>query len=122
MKCRALRGLSAGAQLNQLCCDVIDRKNIDGRADCGRRFGHPGPTDDATRRLRLLASHRIHHSREIAHRDKNFAVYFPIWDVLFGTYYAPAREEFPATGIQGVTIRTLWEAASWPFIKWTRTC
>ena len=42
--------------------------------------------------------HRIHHSREKLHRDKNFAQFFPIYDVIFGTWYAPAREEFPRTG------------------------
>ena len=33
--------------------------------------------------------HRIHHSRLPQHADKNFAAYFPIWDVLFGTYWHP---------------------------------
>ena len=42
--------------------------------------------------------HRIHHSRLPEHRDKNFAQFFPFIDMLFGTYYAPARDEFPATG------------------------
>lgn len=31
--------------------------------------------------------HRIHHSAEIDHRDKNFGSIFPIWDHIFGTYY-----------------------------------
>jgi sterol desaturase/sphingolipid hydroxylase (fatty acid hydroxylase superfamily) len=43
--------------------------------------------------------HRIHHSIELKHRDKNFAFQFPIWDVLFGTSYFPARDEFPRTGL-----------------------
>jgi sterol desaturase/sphingolipid hydroxylase (fatty acid hydroxylase superfamily) len=42
--------------------------------------------------------HRIHHSVEAHHRDKNFAQFFPIYDVLFGTYYGPSREEYPHTG------------------------
>ena len=45
--------------------------------------------------------HRIHHSRLPQHRDKNFAATFPVWDILFGTYYAPARDEFPPTGVDG---------------------
>lgn len=45
--------------------------------------------------------HRIHHSRLPQHRDKNFANYYPIWDVIFGTYYEPARDEYPATGVEG---------------------
>jgi sterol desaturase/sphingolipid hydroxylase (fatty acid hydroxylase superfamily) len=43
--------------------------------------------------------HRIHHSIERPHRDKNFAFQFPIWDVLFGTAYFPTRDEFPRTGL-----------------------
>ena len=42
--------------------------------------------------------HRIHHSREEKHHDKNFAQFFPFFDILFGTYYAPADYEFPQTG------------------------
>jgi hypothetical protein len=37
-------------------------------------------------------------SRNIA---KNFVAFFPIWDILFGTYYHPARDEFPPTGVEG---------------------
>jgi len=42
--------------------------------------------------------HRIHHSRLPGHRDRNFAQYFPFLDRLFGSYYAPGRDEFPPTG------------------------
>lgn len=39
--------------------------------------------------------HRIHHSVEPQHWDRNFAALFPIWDMLFGTaYYAKGREIF----------------------------
>jgi len=43
-------------------------------------------------------SHRIHHSIEPAHFDRNFGVIFSVWDRLFGTHYAGA-DEYPATGI-----------------------
>lgn len=46
--------------------------------------------------------HRIHHSRLPQHRDRNFAQYFPVIDRLFGTYYRPARDEFPPTGADGL--------------------
>ncbi len=46
--------------------------------------------------------HRIHHSIEPRHQHKNFAQFFPVIDILFGTYYAPGREEFPATGTTGL--------------------
>jgi len=34
--------------------------------------------------------HFIHHSKRREHHNRNFANYFPIWDHLFGTYYAGA--------------------------------
>src|SRR6266404_3990066 len=43
--------------------------------------------------------HRIHHSLEERHFDKNFAFMFPMWDVIFGTAYFPARDEYPKTGL-----------------------
>ncbi len=43
--------------------------------------------------------HRIHHSTDPHHRDRNFATFFPFIDRLFGTYYAPAVGEYPATGL-----------------------
>ena len=33
--------------------------------------------------------HRWHHTNEEAGLDKNFAGFFPFWDLLFGTYYMP---------------------------------
>lgn len=54
---------------------------------------------------RLLVSpavHRVHHSSELAHRDKNFAAYFSFWDVLFGTYHPPPPGRWPAVGTDGL--------------------
>jgi sterol desaturase/sphingolipid hydroxylase (fatty acid hydroxylase superfamily) len=66
-------------------------------------------------------THRIHHSRLPQHHDRNFAAYFPIWDVVFGTYYAPARDEFPPTGVDGEKdFRSLGEAIIFPFREWHR--
>jgi sterol desaturase/sphingolipid hydroxylase (fatty acid hydroxylase superfamily) len=45
--------------------------------------------------------HRIHHSRLEKHYDKNLTASFPIWDILFGTYYAPAKDEYPLPGVEG---------------------
>lgn len=47
--------------------------------------------------------HRLHHSSEEKHFNKNFANIFPLWDVLFGTYLAPEKGEFPPTGLQPVS-------------------
>jgi len=46
--------------------------------------------------------HRIHHSLEERHFDKNFAICFSIWDRLFGTAYEPQPDEWPSVGIAGV--------------------
>jgi len=47
--------------------------------------------------------HRIHHSVERQHQDKNFADALPIFDIVFGTYVKPTRDEFPATGLSDGT-------------------
>jgi sterol desaturase/sphingolipid hydroxylase (fatty acid hydroxylase superfamily) len=39
------------------------------------------------------AHHQIHHSCKPQHINKNMAFMFPIWDVLFGTFYLPAEKE-----------------------------
>jgi len=43
--------------------------------------------------------HRWHHSREPAAIDKNFAGFFPVWDILFGTYYMPRHRRPVNVGI-----------------------
>lgn len=45
--------------------------------------------------------HRIHHSIERQHFDKNFGAVFTVWDRLFGTLYH-GRHEYPATGVKDV--------------------
>jgi sterol desaturase/sphingolipid hydroxylase (fatty acid hydroxylase superfamily) len=65
--------------------------------------------------------HRIHHSRMREHFDQNFAAFFPIWDVLFGTYHYPKRDEYPSTGVHGEKeVQTLWEGATLAFREWHR--
>lgn len=69
----------------------------------------------------LLSSpqyHRIHHSILPEHRDKNFAVWFPIYDVMFGTAHRPKPDEFPETGVAGVEVATLSDAVMLPFDRW----
>jgi len=44
--------------------------------------------------------HRIHHSIERRHWDKNFGVFTTLWDALFGTAHFPAKDEWPATGVE----------------------
>ena len=64
--------------------------------------------------------HRIHHSIEPQHRDRNFTNWFPIWDILFGTVWRPRPGERPATGGDGVHVKTLSEAFLLPITGWRR--
>lgn len=64
--------------------------------------------------------HRIHHSLEPQHFDRNFALWFPVWDVLFGTAWRPRAGEYPATGVSGVEVTSLPQAAALPFCGWYR--
>lgn len=43
--------------------------------------------------------HRIHHSIEPQHWNKNFSGLLPLFDIVFGTVWRPERDEFPATGL-----------------------
>lgn len=65
--------------------------------------------------------HRIHHSRLLKHRHKNFAAYFPIWDIIFGTYYHPHRDDFPPTGVdEDPDVKSVGEAMAIPFKGWMK--
>jgi sterol desaturase/sphingolipid hydroxylase (fatty acid hydroxylase superfamily) len=53
---------------------------------------------------KIIASpvfHRWHHSNEVEAQDKNFAGFFPIWDLLFGTFYMPDGKQPESFGIIG---------------------
>lgn len=43
--------------------------------------------------------HRIHHSLDPAHFDKNFSGRMPFWDIVFGTVHFPKRDEKVAVGL-----------------------
>jgi len=66
-------------------------------------------------------THRIHHSKLPEHIDKNFAAIFPLWDVIFGTYYHPKKGECPPCGLaSGETVRSFRYALLMPFITWVK--
>jgi sterol desaturase/sphingolipid hydroxylase (fatty acid hydroxylase superfamily) len=66
-------------------------------------------------------THRIHHSYLPQHIDKNFVAFFPIWDILFGTYYQPADDEFPLTGVPGEKeIESVWEVQIFALREWRK--
>jgi sterol desaturase/sphingolipid hydroxylase (fatty acid hydroxylase superfamily) len=62
--------------------------------------------------------HRIHHSVEPEHYDKNFSTSFPIMDVIFGTAYHPTPDEYPETGLSTRENPNLWQGIIWPFRGW----
>jgi sterol desaturase/sphingolipid hydroxylase (fatty acid hydroxylase superfamily) len=64
--------------------------------------------------------HRIHHSIEERHRNKNFAQFFPIIDIVFGTYYHPQTNEFPKTGLADKEEISFKESLLQPFTTWIK--
>ena len=46
--------------------------------------------------------HRIHHSLEERHFDKNFGAFTTLWDRVFGTCHMPVKDEWPAVGLADV--------------------
>lgn len=65
--------------------------------------------------------HWIHHSKLPQHHDKNFAIWLPAYDVIFGSYYRPSVDEYPPTGLaSGEKIETVWAGQTEPLIAWAR--
>lgn len=63
--------------------------------------------------------HRIHHSNLAEHQGKNLAQFFPIFDILFGTYYHPGYHEFPTTGlIKKSADNSIAKVMTKPFTVW----
>jgi sterol desaturase/sphingolipid hydroxylase (fatty acid hydroxylase superfamily) len=77
---------------------------------------HLGPLN---RVLNSPNAHRIHHSVEPEHYDRNFGNILSVWDVLAGTYFEPQRAAAPATGLSGRP-RRIGEALVWPLLKASR--
>lgn len=44
--------------------------------------------------------HRIHHSSDPAHFDRNFGALTPLWDWAWGTMYMPEKNEWHCVGIE----------------------
>lgn len=59
--------------------------------------------------------HRWHHSRDTAARDRNFAGFFPFWDILFGTYHMPRGQRPSELGIDEPMPASLWRQLLYPF-------
>ena len=66
--------------------------------------------------------HRLHHSAIPQHSDINFASFLPLLDVAFGSYRAPAKDEFPPTGLaydNNMETENLHWIVMGPFRSWT---
>lgn len=64
--------------------------------------------------------HRVHHSIEARHQDKNFSQTFPLFDVIFGTAWRPAAGEWPDVGLSCNPVPVgAFDAVLWPgrFLK-----
>lgn len=59
--------------------------------------------------------HRWHHTRETEAMNKNFAGFFPAWDLLFGTYYMPRGKQPTDFGIHDPMPATLLGQMLHPF-------
>jgi sterol desaturase/sphingolipid hydroxylase (fatty acid hydroxylase superfamily) len=65
--------------------------------------------------------HRIHHSLEPQHFDRNFGAVTPLWDWMFGTVYFPKADEWPDVGVAGIEHpRTIRDWSSLPWRQRTR--
>ena len=79
---------------------------------------HMGTRRDGGRLWWLLNSpqyHRCHHSIEPHCIGRNLAAMFPMWDILFGTCYKPAPNEYAPTGLVPSVRPSLAGAILWPF-------
>jgi sterol desaturase/sphingolipid hydroxylase (fatty acid hydroxylase superfamily) len=95
----ALIALMIGVPPAQFLAIIVASRMVESLSHANVRFGF-GRVGEY-----LLVSprfHRVHHAIGLGHegaaRGHNFAVLFPIWDVLFGT--ANMERVFPATGIR----------------------
>jgi sterol desaturase/sphingolipid hydroxylase (fatty acid hydroxylase superfamily) len=64
--------------------------------------------------------HRIHHSVQPEHFNKNFASVLPLWDILFGTAWIPDKDEYPATGLVPGEKCDVVTSIVWPFRHYLR--
>lgn len=62
------------------------------------------------------AFHRWHHTSADEGRDKNFAGLFPLWDLLFGSFYMPSGSQAEHFGAGDEPVPAgLWRQLAYPF-------
>ena len=95
----AIAGVALGVPPGQFVALVIASRVLQSLQHANLRWRWPGPLEAV---LVSPSFHRLHHAigygHEGAARGVNFAVLFPVWDVLFGT--ADWRPGFVPTGIR----------------------
>ena len=95
----ALVAVALGASPGQFVALVIASRALQSVQHANLRWRWPGPLEGV---LVSPSWHRLHHAIGYGHegpaRGVNFAVLFPVWDVLFGT--ADWRPGFVPTGIR----------------------
>jgi sterol desaturase/sphingolipid hydroxylase (fatty acid hydroxylase superfamily) len=65
----------------------------------------PAPLEKLLRPLLITPdSHRLHHSCDPSHFDRNFGQTFSFWDRLFGTWREPAPQRRLATGVPDLPV------------------
>lgn len=62
--------------------------------------------------------HRWHHIDRTDAHDKNFSLFFPFIDLVFGTYYMPGSAKDLATGINDNVGENVWSLLLHPFREW----
>jgi len=66
--------------------------------------------------------HRWHHTSEDHGMNKNFAGLFPLFDLLFGTFYMPRGEQPKHFGVRGNDVpESLWAQMVYPFRRKPRS-
>ena len=61
--------------------------------------------------------HHWHHGLEAEAVDVNFAIHFPLWDKLFGTFHLPAGRWPQGYGIPEKMPRGYWRQLAYPFVR-----
>ncbi len=61
------------------------------------------------------AFHRWHHTSAAEGRDRNFAGFFPLWDLLFGTFHMPKGQQPEVFGVDDPVPKGLLGQLVWPF-------
>ncbi|NEQ24116.1 MAG: sterol desaturase family protein [Microcoleus sp. SIO2G3] len=62
--------------------------------------------------------HRWHHTTDEAGWGKNYSGLFPIFDVIFGTFYMPAKQQPRNFGIDSKMPNSFLGQMAYPFLRW----